>query len=562
MTHRLRSHRLALVAAVLVLGAAACGTEDTAEPAAAVATTTAGPPVIRVAGGGAGGGRSAAPAVAESGADADVAAAADSKMMAAWMRFVFEGEAPDLTSPAASWSFAPGSGATAEQVAALAAALGVDGEPRRQDADLGGGWIVGPDDYSGPTLTVSGDAMSSWWFNPGPPEPSSFPQDCELYPPGDPTGDAEAASSPVCEPTPPVGVPTAAQAEARSAELFAAWGVDAASYELEPYADQWGAGVTGWLVLDGVRSNVSISAGFGAEGALTWASGFLATPERGADYPRIGVEAAVERLNAGSSGWVTGVAVDASGSAGSTGASAPPCVEFAGVELTPECDATAEEAPGTAAAEEPVVVTDGAATGGGETGEAPVAGETAAAPGEPGAVPGTDLVLVDPAVCDPAADCVPTDVDAEPITVVLRDPQPALEQLWSSDGTIWLVPAYSFTADDGGRYTATALPDEYLEIEEPVVGEDPVARPEPAVEPAVDPAVDPADTPAADQAVAAAELVGLDEVAAAEVAKGSGWELRVVERDGEALARTDDLRSDRVNVVVTDGVVTAVESVG
>ena len=74
-------------------------------------------------------------------------------------------------------------------------------------------------------------------------------------------------------------------------------GIAVDSYDFETYADEWSANVTGYLTLEGVRTTVAISAGFGAEGALTWANGFLAAPERGADYPRIGVAAAVERLN-------------------------------------------------------------------------------------------------------------------------------------------------------------------------------------------------------------------------------------------------------------------------
>jgi hypothetical protein len=57
----------------------------------------------------------------------------------------------------------------------------------------------------------------------------------------------------------------------------------------------------------------------------------------------------------------------------------------------------------------------------------------------------------------------------------------------------------------------------------------------------------------------AARLVGLTEAEAERMAVDAGWGFRVVERDGEGLARTDDLRLDRVNVVVTGGVVTAVE---
>jgi hypothetical protein len=58
------------------------------------------------------------------------------------------------------------------------------------------------------------------------------------------------------------------------------------------------------------------------------------------------------------------------------------------------------------------------------------------------------------------------------------------------------------------------------------------------------------------------ELVGLSEEDAATRAKRDGCTVRVVERDGEPLAATMDFNPARVNVVVTDGKVTAVQGVG
>ena len=57
-------------------------------------------------------------------------------------------------------------------------------------------------------------------------------------------------------------------------------------------------------------------------------------------------------------------------------------------------------------------------------------------------------------------------------------------------------------------------------------------------------------------------LVGLTEDEATEAAEACGWILRVVQRDGEELPVTMDLRPKRVNVEVTDGEVTAIVSTG
>ena len=74
------------------------------------------------------------------------------------------------------------------------------------------------------------------------------------------------------------------------------------------------------------------------------------------------------------------------------------------------------------------------------------------------------------------------------------------------------------------------------------------------------PPSEPVDAPTVE---AAAELlVGLPEADAEAAARDAGWEFRVSRRDGEDLAVTADLRPNRVNVEVTDEVVTDVLSIG
>ena len=35
----------------------------------------------------------------------------------------------------------------------------------QQPDEQGGGWIIGPADYSGPTLNVARDGLLSWWYS-------------------------------------------------------------------------------------------------------------------------------------------------------------------------------------------------------------------------------------------------------------------------------------------------------------------------------------------------------------------------------------------------------------
>lgn len=57
----------------------------------------------------------------------------------------------------------------------------------------------------------------------------------------------------------------------------------------------------------------------------------------------------------------------------------------------------------------------------------------------------------------------------------------------------------------------------------------------------------------------ATAIVGDPYLEAEKAAVAKGCDLRVVERDGEPLAVTQDFRPDRVNVVVKDGDVTRID---
>jgi len=60
-----------------------------------------------------------------------------------------------------------------------------------------------------------------------------------------------------------------------------------------------------------------------------------------------------------------------------------------------------------------------------------------------------------PAVCGPVEPLTPVEVT---LTGVEED----LTMVWATDGTVWLLPAYTFTTDDGGRYTVVAVDEAFL----------------------------------------------------------------------------------------------------
>jgi hypothetical protein len=302
------------------------------------------------------------------------------------------------------------------------------------------------------------------------------------------------------EPVAPENVPTKAEAEALFAKTISALGVRSNNLILDSYADEWSASVTGYLKIDGVRSPLSWSIGYGADAAITWASGVFADVQDGASYPRIGTAAAIERLNSQQAGnW------------------------------------------------------------GGPMVRGGVAYDTAATSDVEAAV------TTEPASSDAVAETYPvTDAPAPEIQEVsIVGVEEELVTLYGADGSIYLVPGYTFIAAEdeygyAGRYTVSALPDEYMQVTDAVdaVPATVVPVPDTAVAtPSVDPAVD------LDMSVAqevADTVVGMSEVEATKTAEAKGLTVRVGSRDGEDFPLTMDYRTDRVTLTVKADKVTAV----
>ncbi len=526
MTHQLRSHRLACVAAAFVIGLTACGSASTADPAgSATAVTAAQLAVITLASGG-----TSVPAAAVSGE-----MAGDSKMMAPFsVVYSYSGPAIDLTAPAASWFFPADSIVTPEQVAQVAAAFGVAGDVRPMTADSGASFAVGPVDYNdGATVTVSNDAMASWWYSPAPMNSAMPVCATEGFDPNAERTPASTSPTPVvCEPTLPANVPSPDEALASAKAVLTTLGVDLTKFRVESSGDDWGAYVTATLVLEGVPTNLSISIGYGAEGAITWASGFLGQPQRGGDYPRIGIDAAVQRLTDQSAQWMY------------------PMGRGDGVMPTDD------------------MAVQGVAVGTNMTGYTPVSGSD-----QPiaAALPATTPMPVDSMPVDSMpveslpvepmpVDSMPVEpmpVDQMPIQIELTAATPSLEQVWAEDGTVWLLPGYQFNGADGGLYSVIAIEDQYLAQADPptnvgepattmVVGTDPDA---PSVTAAVDPAA-----PLSLEEVAAL-VIGRTVAEAEAIATDNGFTVRVVRIDGADQPTTMDYRFDRYNVAIELGTI-------
>jgi len=461
-----------------------------------------GPPILVLSAANGGGWSATAPAAS----DMSTAEGMDEKMMWAYQQnFTAATELPALDSSARSYTLVAGD-VSANSRNALKEAFGVTEDFVAQDAEQGGGYLAGNYDGTTPTLYVGSDAMRYWSYSPAWDQSSISSRSCFME-------DAVATSDipttdvakEICaEPAAPENVPTKAEAEELFAATMTALGVNNDDLILDSYSDEWGANVTGYLKIDGVRSPLSWSIGYGADAAITWASGVFADVQDGASYPRIGTAAAIERLN--------------SQQAGNWG---------------------------------------GPMVRGGVTYDTAVASDIAATPvPEPASSDVEAAVTTEPATSDaaPTLDAPAPEVQE----VLIIGVEEELVTLYGADGSIYLVPGYTFiTAEDeygyAGRYTVSALPDEYMQVAD-AVNEVPLSIAPETAAPAVDPAVDPDMSVAQD---VADTVLGMSEAEATKTAEAKGLTVRVGSRDGEDFPLTMDYRTDRVTLTVIADKVTA-----
>lgn len=176
---------------------------------------------------------------------------------------------------------------------------------------------------------------------------------------------------------------------------------------------------------------------------------------------------------------------------------------------------------------------------------------------------------IDMAVSSPASDnSIPT-----VITVPITGVRLALMQTTLTNNSSILLPAYTFTNADGDVGTVLAIEDKYLSYGDSEVtdGADPVPTPvqvdpgssgvgssggSPGTVPG--PVVTPTIAVVALDNASAKKLIGLTEAEAQKVAAELGWQVRIAMRDGEAFILTLEYLTNRVNLTITKGFVTAV----
>ena len=256
------------------------------------------------------------------------------------------------------------------------------------------------------TTTVTGPVpLTSMPGDPRPPDPVD---------PGTPAIMCEAPPAPPA----PDGVPDARAAEAAARRLLADAGIDLTHATVSVSADAYSATVHVVPVLDGSPvEGIDTTLVFGAHGAVVAANGWLGEPVRGDQYPLIGIDAAIARLQAG------------------------------GNELGIQ-PMTVTDVPTTADSSGSSVISG--VIGSSPAPDSPVTTGTIQLP------PSTTLA---PAPVEPDTPEPPAPVVAEPrdITITITKVSVILTAVPGTDGAMWLVPAYRLDAADGGSWMVLAI---------------------------------------------------------------------------------------------------------
>jgi hypothetical protein len=332
----------------------------------------------------------------------------------------------DEAGTAHAWGLDAASVFSADSVARLAAALGVTGDPVQQD----GSWLVGPQDGSGPSVSLYSDGTASVNYY----DPARDPWNCASTGTAD---DAQATIDPVapCEPTGPQ--PSADDATAALREVMTAIGLDPAQFQFStPDVGQPAStSVTAERVIDGQGTGLTWNATVVADGVQSLYGQLAPVVDLG-EYPVVGATTAVQRM------------ADPRFGAGSTGFMplARDGVAVADGAATPETEPVAPQSPAPEAT----------------TPQSPAAEPTAPETTDP------EPTTPDPGSTDaPAATTPPTATPGSPIAwpvqqVTITEAQRGLTQLFQADGAVILAPAYLLTGDDGSTWSVLAVADSGL----------------------------------------------------------------------------------------------------
>ena len=338
---------------------------------------------------------------------------------------------------------------TAEGVLAdVADALGVDGEVEKSsyfDASYPS-YVVGPEDGTAPSVSISWTGTGSWWYN----DPTAYPAIvCSISEGGEASG-IKPGGTEVCE-SPEITenlAPSESEARAIALEIFEATGLDVSASDIRVTADEWQTTATASLVVDGVQTAMDWSVAWSPLGTISYAYGqSIDVVDRGS-YDTVSAAASVERLSDWR--WYGAAGPEYQGGAMMYAADSSRSVE----------SVEGEDVPTEGPTEPNVEPTSEPGSGGGTDSNPGTEPEPA-----PTDVP-TELPTDEPSI-EPLPEPMP-EPTPEIVVVTVEKAEKTLLLMWDSEGNAWLVPGFAMQHPEGWWNTVVSLIEGIIELPEPM----------------------------------------------------------------------------------------------
>jgi len=382
---------------------------------------------------------------------AQSSAVSDSKMMMPYLSYEYVAGDTLSTSTGRGRVYRLDLAGTPESVLSKAASyFGVSGEPQKSQY-FDAAWpsyVVGPEDYSAPSVTVSWTGTGSWWYS----NPAAYPEQKCLQEKR--VGKGADAYIECVEYEPAITGLNPDEAETRrlATEFFTAMGVSFESADITVMVDEWSSFASVALKVSGQPTAIEWSISWSGNGELSWAQGNSVAIVDAGEFDTVSDAAAVERLAdwrwfgagptdyQGGMMWATRSSVDSGFDAMDGDAVTGELVE----PTEPAVDPTEEPVP--AESTEPVPT------------------ET------------------DSPVIEPTEEPIPLPTEGEiPVeTITIDESKSVLLLVWDANGAAWLVPGVALTGTDWWWQTVITLVEGVIQLPEPMLIEPMPIDPMPA----------------------------------------------------------------------------------
>lgn len=318
--------------------------------------------------------------------------------------------------------------------------FGVAGEPQKSQY-FDAAWpsyVVGPEDGTGPSVTIGWSGTGSWWYN----NPAAYPEQKCLQEKRVGKGSDAYIECTEYEPAVSGLNPNEAETRRLASEFFTAMGVAFEADDINVMVDEWSSFASVALVVNGQKTAIEWSLSWSGNGELSWAQGNAVTVVNVGEFNTVSDVAAVDRL--ADWRWFGAGPTDYQGGMGVLRSSVD-----AGFGVA-EGDAATDVPVESTEPSEPVV----------EPTEAPVPSESE----EP--VPSeTDAPVVEPTE---APIPMPTEEEIPVQTITIDTSESVLLLVWDASGNAWLVPGIALTGEDSWWQTVITLVEGVIQLPEPM----------------------------------------------------------------------------------------------